>query len=244
LTAYTTDNDSPAWPRSSDAWKRSSFLCSETHSECCVGCERRASDVLCCTCFEALPGVGCPVCARCGLPTAFATFVCQECKNVDFGFQSARAPLKYDGVGNEIVHALKYRGDIRVVERLAVPLMLQVLDVGRFDAVVPVLLHRSRLRKRGFNQAELLARGVAEKMQATVSDTLEVVRSTRDQVELSAAQRRANVAGAYSPTVPLRGKILLVDDVFTTGATMSACATTLVRAGAHEVHALSLCTTV
>jgi ComF family protein len=130
-----------------------------------------------------------------------------------------------------------------VVGRLAAPLMLQVLDNTRFDAVVPVPLHRSRLRKRGFNQAELLARGVAEKMKATVSDTLEVVRSTRDQVELSAAQRRANVAGAYSATKPLRGKILLVDDVFTTGATMSACAASLVRAGAKEVHALSLCRT-
>jgi competence protein ComFC len=108
---------------------------------------------------------------------------------------------------------------------------------------VPVPLHRSRLRKRGFNQAELLARGVAEKMKATVSDTLEVVRSTRDQVELSAAQRRANVAGAYSATEPLHGTILLVDDVFTTGATMSACAASLVRAGAQEVHALSLCRT-
>jgi len=214
------------------------------YPETCVGCERRASDVLCRTCFDALPRVGNPVCGRCGLPTPFATFVCEECKNVDFGFASARAPLKYDGVGKKIVHALKYRGYKRVVGRLAAPLMLEVLDDTCFDAVVPVPLHRSRLRKRGFNQAELLARGVAEKMKVTVSDTLEVVRSTRDQVELSAAQRRANVAGAYSATKPHRGKILLVDDVFTTGATMSACAASLVRAGAQEVHALSLCRTV
>ena len=130
------------------------------------------------------------------------------------------------------MHALKYRSYKKVVGKLAVPLMLQALDDGRFDAVVPVPLHRSRLRKRGFNQAELLARGVAERINATVSDTLEVVRSTRDQVELSAAQRRANVAGAYRTSGPLRGKVLLIDDVFTTGATMSACATTLVRAGA------------
>src|SRR5215211_4172326 len=121
--------------------------------------------------------------------------------------------------------------------------MLQALDDGRFDAVVPVPLHRSRLRKRGFNQAGLLARGVAERINATVSDTLEVVRSTRDQVELSTAQRRANVVGAYRASGPLRGKVILIDDVFTTGATMSACATTLVRAGAQEVHALSLCRT-
>jgi len=89
-----------------------------------------------------------------------------------------------------------------------------------------------------------LARGVAEGINATVSDTLKVVRSKRDQVELSAAQRRANVAGAYRASAPLRGKILLIDDVFTPGATMSACATTLLRAGAQEVHALSLCRTV
>jgi competence protein ComFC len=213
------------------------------YPERCVGCERRASDVLCRTCFEALPGVGSPVCGRCGLPTAFATFVCEECKNVDFAFESARAPLKYDGVGKEIVHALKYRGYRRVVERLAVPLMLQVIDDGHVDTIVPVPLHRSRLRKRGFNQAELLALGVAEKMKATVSDTLEVVRSTRDQIELSAAERRANVAGAYKATVPLRGRVLLIDDVFTTGATMNACAATLLRAGADQVNALSLCRT-
>ena len=214
------------------------------YPERCVGCERRSSDVLCRTCFEALPRVDRPVCERCGLPTAFATFVCEECKYVDFGFESARAALKYEGVGKEIVHALKYRGYKRVVEKLAAPLMLQVLDDGRFDAVVPVPLHRSRLRKRGFNQAELLARGVARKINATVSDTLEVVHSTRDQVELSAAQRRANVAGAYKARGSLRGRILLVDDVFTTGATMSACAGTLVQAGAREIHALSLCRTV
>ncbi len=213
------------------------------YPERCVGCERRASDVLCRVCFEALPRVRAPVCARCGLPTAFATFVCQECKNVDFGFESAGAPLKYEGVGKKIVHSLKYRGYQKVVGKLAVPLMLQVVGDGPFDAVVPVPLHRSRLRKRGFNQAELLARGVAERINATVSDTLEVVRSTGDQVELTAAQRRANVAGAYSARRSLRGKVLLVDDVFTTGATMSACATTLTLAGAQEVHALSLCRT-
>jgi predicted amidophosphoribosyltransferase len=62
---------------------------------------------------------------------------------VDFGFESARAPLKYDGVGKEIVHALKYRGYRKVVGKLAAPLMLQVLGHDRFDTVVPVPLHRS-----------------------------------------------------------------------------------------------------
>jgi len=146
-------------------------------------------------------------------------------------------------VGKEVVHALKYRGYKQVVDKLATPLMIQALGYDHFDAVVPVPLHRARLRKRGFNQAELLARGVARKLNAGVSDTLEVVRSTRDQVELSAAQRRANVEGAYKAKTTLHGRLLLIDDVFTTGATMSACAQTLISAGAKEVHALSLCRT-
>jgi competence protein ComFC len=72
-----------------------------------VGCGRRASDVLCRACFETLPEVGWPCCARCGLPTDFETFMCEECKNVDFGFKSARAPLRYAGAGKRMVHALK-----------------------------------------------------------------------------------------------------------------------------------------
>ena len=210
----------------------------------CVGCEKRASDLLCRDCFEALPRIGRPFCARCGMPTAFETVVCDECKGVDFGFESARAPLRYEGVGKEIVHSLKYRGYTTVVEKLAVPLMIGALEGGsRYGAVVPVPLHRSRLRRRGFNQAELLARGVAREINAPVSDTLQVVRRTRDQVELSPAERKANVEGAYSARGRVRGRILLIDDVFTTGATMSACAGTLLRAGAEEVHALSLCRT-
>jgi competence protein ComFC len=211
----------------------------------CVGCEKRASDLLCRTCFEALPEIWRPVCARCGLPTAFETLVCEECKGVDLGFEGARAPLRYEGVGKEIVHVLKYQGYAKVVDRLAAPLMVSALDVDRrFDAVVPVPLHRSRLRRRGFNQAELLARGVAKKINAPVSDTLQVVRRTRDQVELSASERRENVAGAFSARARVCGRILLVDDVFTTGATMNSCAEVLMRAGAENVFALSLCRTV
>jgi ComF family protein len=211
----------------------------------CIACEERASDVLCRACFDALPQIGGPTCDRCGLPTAFATPVCERCKNVDFGFESARAPLRYEGVGKEIVHALKYHGYTRLVEKLAAPLLSEALrGTAPFDAVVPVPLHRARLRKRGFNQAALLARGVAGQINAGVSDTLQVVRNTRDQVELSAAERRANVAGAFVAKARTRGRLLLVDDVLTTGATLGACADALVRdGGAAEVHAVTLCRT-
>lgn len=183
-----------------------------------------------------------PFCQRCGAPTAFEAFVCERCKSANFKFESARAPLKYEGVGKEIVHALKYRGYTRVVEKLMVPLMLEMVQ-GKFDLVVPVPLHRSRLRRRGFNQAELMARGLSEKINSPVSDKLVVVRRTRDQVELSGSERWVNVSGAFGARGPVAGKVLLVDDVFTTGATMSSCAGALIKAGAREVHALSFCRT-
>jgi competence protein ComFC len=209
----------------------------------CVACGRRSSDVLCRPCFESLPFLRGRACGRCGLPTAVAVPVCGACKNVDFAFETARAPLRYEGVGKEIVHALKYRGYTPVVGRLAVPLLAEAVVGGRFDAVVPVPLHRSRLRRRGFNQAALLARGLARRINTPVSDTLQVVRSTRDQVDLSAAERRENVAGAFSARSRARGRLLVVDDVFTTGATTTACAAALLRAGAAEVHAVTLCRT-
>ncbi|MGB3681133.1 MAG: ComF family protein [Rubrobacteraceae bacterium] len=208
----------------------------------CVGCRGRASDVLCRDCFEALPWIGEPACRRCGLPTAFEVLVCEECKNVDFGFESARAPLRYEGVGKRIVHALKYSGYLRVVERLMAPMMREAVTAD-FDLIVPVPLHPYRLRRRGFNQAGLMARGLADKIKKPVSDRLEAVRITRDQVELSAAERRSNVEGAFRARGAVRGRVLLVDDVFTTGATLSAGSAELRRAGAAEVYALSLCRT-
>ncbi|MDP8972863.1 MAG: ComF family protein [Actinomycetota bacterium] len=156
--------------------------------------------------------------------------------------------MRYEGVGEELVHTLKYNGNLRIVEKVMAPLMADVFsgspDSNRFDGVVPVPLHRSRLAKRGFNQAELMARGVARRINAPVLDKLKVVRRTRDQVELSAGARRANVAGAFTSRGPVAGRILLVDDVFTTGATLSECAGVLRKAGAGEIHALTLCRTV
>jgi competence protein ComFC len=209
----------------------------------CVSCNARASDLLCRACYENLPEIAAPICGRCGMPAAFETYGCDECGNQDFAFRAARAALRYDGVGKELVHAIKYRGRVEAAERLAAPLMAGALDERGFDVVVPVPLHRMRSLRRGFNQAELLARGVARKINARVSDKLRAVRKTADQVGLTAGARAANVRGAYAARGQVAGKVLLVDDVFTTGATLDTCARALIGAGADEVFALTLCRT-
>ena len=189
-------------------------MSSGTHSRRCVGCERRASDVLCRGYFEALPLLGRPFCGRCGAPTAFEVFGCGECRTRDFGFDGARAPLRYEGVGKELVHALKYRGYLGVVGKVMGPLMSGVLDVGeRFDVVTPVPLHRSWLAKRGFNQAELMAKSVAQRISAPVLDKLKLVRRTRDQIELSASAPgerlgRVRLAGSRRGQSAPRGRCL------------------------------------
>jgi competence protein ComFC len=89
-----------------------------------------------------------------------------------------------------------------------------------------------------------MARAVAVRIGAPLSDKIRAVRRTREQVELSAGERRENVAGAFKARGSLAGRVLLVDDVFTTGATLSGCAGVLRRAGADEVQALTLCRTI
>jgi competence protein ComFC len=148
----------------------------------CVGCDGLSSGLPCRDCSEALPRAGRPVCARCGMPTAFEAFVCGACKGLDFGFESARVSLRYESVGEEIVPALKYRGYAKVVERV---------QPG----------------------GALLARGVAAGLDTPAFDTLEAVRRIRDQVELTAAERRANVEEAYAIRSRVRGRAPLVDDV-------------------------------
>ncbi len=228
-------------------------LASLFYPSLCSICSAPVDDreYVCEPCSRKAPRITPPFCAKCSEPFHGAitdSFACANCSHRTLHFDSAVASYRSRGIVRKLVHEFKYGKQLHLRHAVA-DWLLESLDDPRlrgrrFDIVVPVPLHPARKRERGFNQAELLARGVAEKMKATVSDTLEVVRSTRDQVELSAAQRRANVAGAYAATKPLRGTILLVDDVFTTGATMSACSATLLRAGAEEVHALTLCRTV
>ena len=214
----------------------------------CVGCDRRASDLLCRECFEALPTrrrVSCPPCARCETPTAFETLVCDACKGLDFGFESVRTPLRYEGVGDEIVHALKYCDYAKVIEsqeagctadaRGAQP--RRVLRRRRARAAAPLAARAPRVQPGGAPRAG--RRGGAGRTS---------FRYTRSGAQDSGSgrahgsrERRANVEGAYAIRGRVRGRVLLVEDVFTTGAALSSCTETLLRGGAQEVHAVSLC---
>lgn len=168
---------------------------------------------------------------------------CALCRFGLRGFDAVYCYGAYEGTLRELIHLFKY-GRIRT---LALPLGERLASAipwdQRFDLIVPVPLHWRRRFQRGFNQAALLAASVARRYSAPVVAAVRRRRSTAAQAGLSNSKRRANVAGAFvvcRPREVAGRRILLVDDVMTTGATASACAAALKRAGARHVAVLTL----
>jgi ComF family protein len=168
---------------------------------------------------------------------------CELCRRGLRGFNAAYSFGSYQDTLRKLIHLFKYAR----IRTLAGPLGEMIASAvprdQSFDAVVPVPLHWRRRLERGFNQSELLARAVARRYGLPVTNAVRRRRTTTAQAGLSNAKRRANVAGAFKVARPqaIAGRrVLLVDDVMTTGATAAACAAALRRAGASYVALLTL----
>jgi ComF family protein len=172
-----------------------------------------------------------------------ANGVCALCRSGLLGFDRAASFGFYDGALRSLIHLLKYSGMRPLAGRLS-GLLDRALPVDdRYDVIVPVPLHWRRRWQRGFNQAELLARDVSRHRRIPILNALRRRKSTTTQAGLTSAGRRHNMAGAFEVRdgAEVRGKrVLLIDDVFTTGATASACAVALKKAGAGTVSLLTL----
>ena len=208
----------------------------------CVGC-RSWGSLLCPSCLKTLPWLPSPFCPRCGLPLSPGQ-PCPDCPGTPWAIDAIRSLFIMEGTAREAVHALKYHG----LRSLAAPLgqLLREYLQSRplpAEVLVPVPLHPRRERWRGFNQAALLAREVGKLSRwPVVEGSLLRYRDSPPQVHARAQERRRNVQGAFRLSdMSLVGKrVLLIDDVCTTGATLDACARTLKDGGALSVWGLTL----
>jgi ComF family protein len=209
---------------------------------CAAAIVRPTRGPLCEPCWASLPRhLG----AQCGFPLP-AAGRCGRCRRGINPIAAGASFGPFEGSLRTLIHELKYRGRRRVAARLA-ELIVTLPDaapvLARGAVLVPVPLHPRRQRERGFNQAELLAREIGRRTGLQSLRALARRRQTPPQTGLSAARRRANVAGAFAVTnrAAVGGRaVVIVDDVYTTGATLLACARALRGAGAAEARVLTV----
>lgn len=209
----------------------------------CGGC-RRLGFRLCDECWAAIHRLPLPVCLSCGCPVYDDRSGCW-CRPVTRKLVNGiRAAAYYEGPLRKAIHRLKYNNDIGLADALGPLLEVCWLTHGlNADLLVPVPLGSGRLRKRGYNQAALLAQALGTRVGLPVAPwALTRERETRTQVALDWAERYANVAGAFraEPSEVEGRRVALVDDVCTTGATLAACAAALREAGAILVWGVAL----
>ena len=206
---------------------------------------------VCGTCWDAIGHFTPPLCDRCGDPlpswrvVSVEALLCPRCRRRPSALTGSRAIGAYDGSLRAIVHAFKYEGCRSLSHDLGARLRESAADLlTRADIVVPVPLHRSRRRTRGFNQA----RELAARLGVPMVDALRRIRATPSQTDLPAAARHGNVRNAFAlgrgwarwtPPTFDGLRIVLVDDVSTTGATIEAYARVLRAAGAADVSAVT-----
>ncbi len=191
--------------------------------------------------MPALPYLPREVCRRCASPLRPGAD-CRVCRQLAPALRSVRAVCAYEGPARSAVHTLKFRSGRSLAPVLG-DLMRRSLDTRplRADLVVPAPLSAARLRERGYNQAELLAIEVSSAIGGCLVPSLLARDDRPPQQRLSGAERRKNLRGAVRCLDPSRAagqRVLLVDDVMTTGATLGACAEALTAAGATWVGAL------
>lgn len=197
-----------------------------------------AGPQLCAGCRAALPVLAPPLCERCGAPTAWPVRRCRECAGRRLAFAAARAAVAYDEPVRRLVAGWKERG-LRRLSDDAAAVMAERLDRPGDALVTFVPPDGDRSLTRGYHPAERLAASLAEAWCLPCEPLLGRTRASRRQRGLSLSERRRNVAGVFAPRRAVSGAVLLVDDVYTTGATASAAASALRRAGAARVEVVT-----
>ncbi len=200
---------------------------------------------LCADCLSQIEPIASPFCSTCGYPLPSLGADCSQCYRYPLrALDSIRSVALFEeGALREVIHCFKYQ-NMQILGKSLAPLLTTCYTINQMNAhiIVPVPLHTTRQKERGYNQSAILAKQLTEQLDVpTDATSLIRHRKTQAQMTLSAAQRQLNVAHAFMYRGTLAGTtVLLIDDVCTTGATLDACAQALKQAGASTVSALTL----
>ena len=215
----------------------------------CIVCDRELPwserTASCCTeCWSNLPKITGAKCVSCALPLPDDAVRCIPCQLDPGSLQFCDAWGRYSGALEKVLHAFKFERHDFLDDALAA-LLHELVGEHTFDAIVPVPMSRAKERKRGYNQAERLARALGRRIDIGTEMLLTKRGERATQSMLPRTERAKNVRGAFQASARAKEKaILLVDDICTTGETLRACADELLRAGASRVAAVTVAKTV
>lgn len=209
----------------------------------CAGCEKKGVN-WCADCQSQIGVLTEPLCLKCGSPAKKTVHQCPQCVDNAYSFVSLRSWVVFEGPTRSALHRLKYKRDWLLGDTFAFHLsdFVRQLD-WQVEMVIPIPLGRKRRKKRGYNQVEVITAPLAVYLDLPHAPrALTRAKETRTQVGLSAAERRENVKSVFQakPAFVKGRSILLMDDVATTGATLSSAADALLSAGASQVYALTV----
>lgn len=221
----------------------------------CLGCGTRLpwrrQPLLCGDCRIRIAFIRSPRCPRCDLPySCGGDHLCGICLKGTYSFSLARAAVLYNPPVSSLISALKFQGQMNCLATLTWLAVTSpgFLELGEPDFIIPVPLHPRRLRQRGFNQSLVLARCCFPGGRRIIdAANLVKTRPTVPQTRLGGAERRRSISGSFTLKQPQKvknKKILLIDDVFTTGSTVNECARILRRAGAARVEIFTIARSV
>jgi ComF family protein len=206
--------------------------------DCLLCSARAAAQPLCAACELALPYHDAPACPQCAHATT-GSRVCGECLSYPPSFDATLAAFDYRFPVDILVHQIKYHSNLALVDFIASSLLRKLNKAEKPDLVFAMPLHSVRLQQRGFNQSVEIAKSVIKQWKVPLQlNGYQRVKDTKEQAQLPWKERHANVRGAFTCDLDLRGKhIAVVDDVMTTGATLNEFATMLKKSGAEKVSA-------
>ena len=211
---------------------------------CCAGCGEWG-ERYCKNCFENTVIINTNICSVCGEPLISKTnSQCQRCLSTEIFFEAVRSWALFEDPLKIAIHKLKYQRNMGLGEVLAKPLeRLLSNSEWRIDLITAVPLATDKMKERGFNQSELLARPLSWDSKIPFIEKAVIrSRNTRSQVGLSREEREQNMADAFfsSPGIVKGKAILIIDDVITTGSTINACSKAMVKSGVKSVYAMTL----